>query len=203
MRKHNLPLVQLTAVVPVFFFRIRPRPDVLAVAAVDVVRNKINAVHILARKVIQGPNHAFAFYFFPRRVTGFPVVHMWLVPMQKFCSRRLSFALQLCRIVCPIEVGVSEKVLRAVGSAFEKILTRFGKSQVSFSDVFKESFTSQVSSLFISRADCKRSICDEKGDGFSCFWIAVESDIRPGTQRCLKRPFALFIGNKMYAPFIA
>ncbi|MBA7663137.1 hypothetical protein ES703_71176 [subsurface metagenome] len=92
MRKNNLPLVEFAAVETEFLFGARPRPDVLAVAAVDVIRDEINAVHTLAGQVIQGADDAFSFAVFPGWVAGAPVLHVRGVAMQKFFTCSFAFA---------------------------------------------------------------------------------------------------------------
>ena len=52
MREDNLPLVEFAAVEAVFFAGLYPGPNIFAVAAVDIIGNKINAVHAFGGQII-------------------------------------------------------------------------------------------------------------------------------------------------------
>ena len=74
MRKNDVPLVQLAAIEVKLVVRIGPGPDVLAVASIDVVGEKVDAVHALGGQVVQRPDDALAFTVLPGRITRLPVL---------------------------------------------------------------------------------------------------------------------------------
>ena len=58
--ENDLPLVELAHVEAVPNVRVRPHPGVAPVAAVEVVREKVDAVHGLSGEVVERADHALA-----------------------------------------------------------------------------------------------------------------------------------------------
>ena len=103
--------------------RTGPGPDVLAVAAVDVVGEEVHAVHTLGGQVVQSPDDALALALavLPSGVAEPPIFNVSLILMDELLARRLALALELGAVVGLVEVRIAEEVLRAVGPAFDEI----------------------------------------------------------------------------------
>ena len=89
VREDDLPLVQLAAIEAEPLLGLGPGPDVLAVAAVDVVGEEVDAVHALGGQVVQGPDDALALAVLPGGVAGPPVLDVRLVVVDELRRLRL------------------------------------------------------------------------------------------------------------------
>ena len=82
----------------------------------------------------------------PGRITGLPVLDMRSPVLNVF------ILVAICRKIT-IELFVSQEVLWSVGSAFQKILTGFGKTQMMLVDVLEPAFGSKIPTSLIGGSD--------------------------------------------------
>ena len=75
MIEDDLPLVELRHVIVKLVVAGGKRPDVVAVAA-GVVRKERNCVHAFGGEIVDGADQPLAFVAFPRRVAGPPVLNV-------------------------------------------------------------------------------------------------------------------------------
>ncbi len=201
VREDDLPLIELAAVESESLARARPGPDILAVAAVDVVGDEIYAVHALGSEVIQRSDHAPAPAVLPARVAGSPVSYMRGVMVDELCAGGFAFTLQFAAVKGIVEVRVAKEVLGTIGSALEEVLTRAGELEIALADVFKQAFGPVVTPGLVTGCDLECSFQTVERHGRAGPRIAGECDVGPGAKGCGVRPSPRFVRHKMHAPF--
>ncbi len=146
MRKHDVPLIQLRAIVVHLLVSIDERPDVVSVAS-RIVGEEREGIHSLIGKVVQRTDQRLPFAIVPRGITLFPISGMGFPGLER----------SLFRIVClgSIEVGVGKKRFRRVRSCLEKAGFIPRELQVSLANVVEAPTGTEIGSRFVRRRNGK------------------------------------------------
>ena len=186
----DLPLLQLADVEAGPFAVAGPGPDIAPVSAVDVVGEEVDAVHPLAREVVEGADDALALTALPCRIAGLPVGDVRLVPVQEVAAG----------VVGTVELRVGEEVLGAVRPALEEALARRREHEVALPDVLQEPPAPEIGSRLVRGGHRERAGCAIERGRRSCARTRTNRHVLTGAERGHVRPVAHRVGDEAHAP---
>ena len=121
MRKRDVPLREFGDVEAVARYWIVPHPCVFSVTTVEVVGEKVDAVHTLRGEVVQRADDVFAPTVAPGWITSPPVTSVGLVMVNEGPSV-VGDASMVGRVIGVVKIVVAEEVFWRVGTALEKVV---------------------------------------------------------------------------------
>ncbi|MDP2113218.1 MAG: hypothetical protein Q8K69_04080, partial [Bacteroidota bacterium] len=129
-------------------------------------------VHTLRSQVIQSANDALAFSALPGWIACFPVFYMRFVFVTAFLRIGFPFAENSFASVAVslVEIDISQKIFRTVGSVFQEIFACFAEFQVAFPYIFNPAFGEETRCIIIGFCNLKCACCAVWSQGlpFTC-----------------------------------
>jgi hypothetical protein len=179
---------------------LNPGPGVFAIATVNIVGEKIDAITAARGEIVDSANDTFAEVILPCGVTSIPVADVGRIVVEVVHKARSWLA---TKIGCVVKSEIAEEILGTIGAAFEKILPAAFKLEVMFASILESAKGAEIWGRFVGGSYPKGAGFAIKRGGTTSIGVDGDIDALACAKRGTVAPSAGFIGGKVGAPFVA